>query len=78
MATVLSPLIRNTEHHVKNLNKFAKEVREINLDHDEELQSYDMSALFTSVRIDKEVIKVTLKEENTLSERRPLETDYII
>ena len=80
MATVLSPLIGKTEHHVKNSNEFVKEVQEIRLDPDEELRSYDVSALFTSVLIDKAplVIKDKLEEDDTLSERTSLEPDDII
>ena len=54
-------------------------MRAIELHPDEELQSYDVSALFTSVPIDKglEVIKVKLEEDNTLSERTPLDPDII-
>ena len=37
LATVLSPLIGKTEHHVKNLNEFAKEVLQGKLDPDKEL-----------------------------------------
>ena len=64
LAMVLSPLIRKTEHHVQNSNEFAKEVQEIKFEPDEELQSYDVSALFMSVPIDKvlKVIKAKLEE----------------
>ena len=79
LATVLSPLVGKTEHHVKNSNKFVKEVWEIRLDPDEELRSY-VSALFTSVPIDKAllVIKEKLEEDDTLSKRTPLDPDDII
>ena len=58
MAMVMSPFIGKTEYHVKNSNEFAKEVQEIKLDPDEDLQSYDMSKLFMSVLISK-VLEVT-------------------
>ena len=66
-------------NNLKNSNKFAKEVREIKLDTDEELRSYDVSTLLTSVLINKalDVIKVKLAEDNTLSEKTPLEPDSI-
>ena len=80
LATVLPPLVGKTEHHVKNVNEFAKEVREIRLDPDEELHSYDVSTLFTSVPINKAllVIQEKLEEDDTLRERTPLESDDII
>ena len=76
---VLSPLVGKTEHYVKNSNEFAKEVRELKLEPDEELRSYYVSALFTGVLTDKvlEVIKLKLEENNTLSERTLLEPDII-
>ena len=55
---VLSPLVGKTEHHVKNLNEFAKEVQEIRLNPDKELHSYDVLALFTSVPIDKALLVI--------------------
>ena len=80
LATILSPLVGKTEHHVKNSNEFVKEVCEIKLNSDEELQSYDVSALFTSVPVDKAlgVIRLKLEEDNTLSKRTPLEPEDII
>ena len=58
----------------------AKDVREIKFDPDEGLRSYVVSALFTSVTIDKalEVIKKKLEVDNTLCERTSLEPDDII
>ena len=77
---VMSPLVGKTEHHVKNSNEFAKESCEIKLHPDEELLSYVVSALFTSVPIDKAlvVIKEKLEEDDTLSGRTLLEPDDII
>ena len=47
---------------------------------DEELQSYDMSALFTSVPVDNalEVIREKLEEDQNMSDRTPLAPDDII
>ena len=80
LTTVLSLLIGKTEHHMKNSSEFAKEICEIKLDPDKELRSYDVSALFTSVLINKAlvVIKEKLEEDDTLSEGTPLEPDNII
>ena len=64
LATVLSPLFGKTEHHVKNLNEFVKEVQEKRLDPDEELHYYDVSALFTSVPISKALLVIKEKLED--------------
>jgi hypothetical protein len=48
LAKMLSPLVGKTSHHVKNSKEFVKDVWEIKIDPDEELRSYDVSALFTS------------------------------
>ena len=69
-------------HHVKNLKEFTKCVKNINLHVglDEELRRYDMSALMTSVPVDKalDVIWKRLKNNESLSERTPLAPDNII
>ena len=51
LADVLSPLVGKTEHHVKNSKEFTEYVKNLKVDPDEELRSYDVSALFTSVPV---------------------------
>ena len=69
-----------TEHHTKNAKDFARDVREIRIEPDEELQSYDVSALFTSVPVDKAVELITekLEEDQTLRDMTLLAPDDII
>ena len=59
LAKVLSPPVGKTEHHVQNSKDFVRDVREIRIEPDEELWSYDVSSLFTSVPVNKvlEVIR---------------------
>ncbi|MCG8430833.1 MAG: hypothetical protein MJA29_06655, partial [Candidatus Omnitrophica bacterium] len=74
VADVLSPLVGKTEHHVKNSKAFAEEVRTLHVAPDEELRSYDVSALFTSVPVDKALILIQkkLEEDDTLKDRTPM------
>ena len=79
LAKVLSPLVGNTIHHVKNSTEFAAFVRDIKLEDDEEIRSYDVSALFTSVPVDKalDIIKTRLTNDPTLKDRSTLSPEDI-
>ena len=74
VADILSPLVGKTEHHVKNSKAFAEEVRTLQVAPDEELRSYDVSALFTSVPVDKALVLIhkKLEEDDTLKDRTPM------
>ena len=79
LADILSPLVGKTRHHVKNSKAFAEEVKDLRVGPDEEMRSYDVSALFTSVPVDKAliVIRQKLEEDTSLSERTPLAPEDI-
>ena len=53
LANVLFTLVGKTEHHIKNSNKFTEGVREITLDTDKKLHSYDVFMLLMSMSINK-------------------------
>lgn len=76
LAVILSPLVGKTEHHVRNSKQFVDEVRGLKLEPDEELRSYDVTALFTSVPVDK--ARSRLEEDETLADRTALSPDDII
>ena len=71
---VLSPLVDKTEHRVKNLKEFVEYVKNLNVGPDEELRSYGVSALFTSISVNKamDVIRRQQLEDESLRIRTPL------
>ena len=80
LVDILTPLVGKTEHHVKNSKKFAEYVKNLKVGSDEELRSYDVSALFTSFPVDKamDIISRKLEEDESLSNRTPLSPNDII
>ena len=64
MVTVLSPVVGKTEHHVRNSKYFAKEVHKLKIAPDEELRLYDVSALFTSVPVDRALVVIKDRRVN--------------
>ena len=55
---IISPLIGTTEHHITNTQDFVKKIRDPRLEPDESLVSFDVSALFTSISVDKTLEEV--------------------
>lgn len=74
IAEILNPIVGKTEHHIKNSQQFADIIKHYRVEDDEELRSYDVSALFTSVPVDNalEIIKNKLANDNTLADRTKL------
>lgn len=60
--------------------KDVKDGRETRIEPDDELYSYDVSALFMSVPLEKalRVIREKLEEDHTLGDRTSLAPDHII
>ena len=80
LAEVLSPLVGQTEFHVKNSKDFAENITGLKIEADEELRSYDITALFTSVPIDKAlaIIRSKLMEDSSLADKTTLQPEDII
>ena len=64
---------------MKNSKEFAEYVKSLKVGPDEELRSYDVSTLFTSVSVDKamDIIRRKLEDES-LSTRAPLSPNDLI
>ncbi len=58
------------DHYKTALDEFTNEVKNWKVKPDDELRSYDVSALFTSVSVDKALVKIRrqLDEDATVNE----------
>ncbi|XP_023821902.1 uncharacterized protein LOC111949272, partial [Oryzias latipes] len=79
LATILAPLVGNTEHHVRNSQDFANKVKHLQLDSDETMVSYDVTSLFTCIPTTEAVISVRkrLLQDSQLQDRTNLTPDHI-
>ena len=79
LAKVLKPLVGKSPYHIQSTRDFVIRVREVTLLPGECLNSYDVSALFTSVPIDPalNIIKDLLEQDDTLWDRSVLSVQNI-
>ena len=80
MAHILSPLVGSSIHHAANSQTFAESIKGERVEDDEELRSYDVTALFTSVPIDKalKVIQSRLEKDSSLKDRTRFSASQVI
>ncbi len=80
LANILSPLVGKTRYNIGKSAEFTNKVKNLKVKPDNELRSYDVSALFTSVSVDKAlvIIRHKLDEYTTLSEITPLSPHDIV
>jgi hypothetical protein len=79
VASILAPLVGNTEHHIANSTELVKTLSGFTLDKDELMVSFDVTALFTSVPVQEslDIIKQRLNDDETLRERTSLSVNSI-
>ena len=59
LARILKPLVGKSPYHVHNTQDFIQQIKDIKLEEDQCIISYDVKALFTSVPIQPAVIIIT-------------------
>ena len=71
LARILTPMAGNTPHTVKNSSTFVDIIRDLELEPEDRLVSFDVTNLFPQVPIDEalRVIEERLKADSSLSER---------
>ena len=79
LANIIKPLVGRSPHDVQNKD-FLENIKDIKLQPDECIMSYDVSALFTSIPIDPSIktIKKHLEEDQDLSKRNSMTVEHII
>ena len=80
LAEVLGPLVGGTEQTVKNSAEFVETVTKERIMEDEEMISFDVTALYTSLPIGRAIqsVREHLEEGDTLDCRTPLSVDEIL
>ena len=80
LAKVLKPLVGKSPHHINSTQDFVEQVKHITLAPGECLNSFYVSALFTSVPVDPalNIIKDLLEKDHTLKERTVMAVSDII
>ena len=65
------PLVGKSPHHLHNTQDFIEQIKDIKLEEDQCMMSYDVKALFTSVPIQPalNIIKKLLEVDKELQQR---------
>ena len=80
LARILKPLVGLSKHHIHNTIDFVEQIKEVKLKKEENMVSYDVTALFTSVPIPPvlKIIEDKLEEDKELPRRTNMNTRHII
>ena len=79
LARILKPLVGMSTHHLQNTKDFIQQLKEVKLQQDETIISYDVKALFTSVPIQPvlNIIKNKLENDQQLQQRTSMSVSQI-
>ena len=79
LARILKPLVGSSPHHIKNTGDFIEQIKQVRLQADEIITSYDVSALFTSVPIEAaiNIIQRRLELGQELHSRTNMKVEHI-
>uniref|UniRef100_A0A3Q3BJ18 Solute carrier family 8 member 2b n=1 Tax=Haplochromis burtoni TaxID=8153 RepID=A0A3Q3BJ18_HAPBU len=55
LASILNPLVGSSEHHIQNTLDFVEKVRDVIMEADETMVSYDVTSLFTCIPVTEAV-----------------------
>ena len=79
LSRILRPLVGKSPHHIKNTGDFVQQVRGIKLQPTECINSYDVSALFTSVPTESAItiIRNKLELDPELHNRTTMKVEHI-
>ena len=80
LARILKPLVGKSMYHIHNTQDFIQQIKDIKLQKDQCMVSFDVKALFTSVPIKSaiNIIKKLLEEDPELQKRTTLSVTNII
>ena len=79
ITSLISPLAGKTDSYVRNSRHFVEVMRNLRVEEDEVLVSFNVSSLFTTVPVDKtvQVIRDRLQNDRTLSDRTTLSPNRV-
>ena len=79
LAKILKPLVGMSTHHLQNTKDFIKQLKDVRLQQDKSIISYDVKALFTSVPIQPvlNIIKNKLENDKDLKQRTSMTVGHI-
>ena len=79
LSRIVKPLVGSSPHHIKNTEDFIQQMKEVKLQADDIITSYDVSALFTSVPIEAaiRIIQRKLELDQQLHLRTNMKVEHI-